>query len=126
MKSEKFLRLLSAFVNDKKLDVKTEYDWENIYYLASIHNVLGMLYVCIKNNKLDVPTEILTKLQRDFLNTSAFAMKREAIVDNLSNILAKNNIENVFIKGYVVKDYYPVFCGSIQKTLYVYLPSMRN
>ena len=67
-----------------------------------------MLYVCIKNNKLDVPTEILTKLQRDFLNTSAFAMKREAIVDNLSNILAKNNIENVFIKGYVVKDYYPV------------------
>ena len=108
MKSEKFLRLLSAFVNDKKLDAKTEYDWENIYYLASIHNVLGMLYVCIKNNELNVPTEILAKLQRDFLNTSAFAMKREAIVDNLSNILAKNNIENVFIKGYVVKDYYPV------------------
>ena len=33
MKSEKFLRLLSAFVNDKKLDVKTEYDWENIIWL---------------------------------------------------------------------------------------------
>lgn len=107
MDSKVFLDILSAFINNRKFDNKPQYDWEKIYNRAFINDVLGIVY-CVASGCEGVPDDILKKLKKGFLSTAAISAKRDIIVSEVESLLTENNIEHMFIKGYVVKDYYPV------------------
>ncbi len=102
-----FKSILNIYMSNKIFSQTKKINWENIYHLASIHNVQGIISAVIKNNELCIPGEINSKLQKDFYSTLMYSVKQENETEKLLNILNKACIPHVLTKGYVVRNYYP-------------------
>lgn len=106
--NREFFSLLSAFLNNEKLQDIKDYDWKNIAYLTDINNVEAMVYTAVKDIKEQVPEQYFLILKNIFVKTAALAFKREQALNNICSLFSSNAIEHFVVKGMVVKDYYPV------------------
>lgn len=104
-----FLDILSAYINNSKLNWEklNNIDWNNIYHFASIHNVVGIVFVELKKSNINLYTDIAEKMQRDFLMTSINSINQEREAQKLIMLLNDNNILHLLSKGYILRNYYP-------------------
>lgn len=105
-----FIDLLSSFLCKHEPIQKDNIEWNEIMKFARIHNVSGMIYLAANKLPCDYSpsTDIKKMLEKDFLVTALRAESRDNGMEALIDALNEAKIPHVLIKGYVVKNYYPV------------------
>ena len=88
---------------------REEIDWNEIYKLADIHNLIVITFSAV--NKLQgefkPPSEIYSKMKNKFLLYIQHSTVIENYAEKLINNFKKEKLDHIIIKGYVLKDYYP-------------------
>ncbi|WP_088188779.1 nucleotidyltransferase family protein [Desulfosporosinus sp. FKA] len=105
-----FISLLSAFINRQDPQQEGELIWEKIYKLSRIHSVSGILYLMAQKLRNDYQPDIvlLNKMKRDYNSTLVRSVRQEAEIKLIIEKLNAAKICHAFMKGYVIKNYYPV------------------
>ena len=104
-----FVYLLSCFLNGETPDAR-ETDWNEIYRLADIHDVGGIVASLSKLLPSDVrPQGKLRSLFNQVLGRTLQAYEKRLLAyDRIEAFLNENKIKHLYVKGAVVDDYYPV------------------
>ena len=103
-----FIRLLSSYINDDVVPIENV-DWNEIYHLGKIHSLSTMVYLSV----MKLPEEhrpdksIYDKMQFSFMNNIKWSIKRDKLLDKLNTSLNKAAIPHIYMKGYVLRHYYP-------------------
>ncbi|MFR5876140.1 MAG: nucleotidyltransferase family protein [Eubacterium sp.] len=111
MNSEKeyFIYLLSCFLNDEK-PCGQAVDWKVIYNLADNHDVAGIIAREIKLLPDDYKPKNEFKSyfnQQLGLTVKNYSVK-ELAKEKIKAFFDKNEIKHIFVKGEVIKKYYPI------------------
>ena len=108
---ETIITLLNSFIFNKAFSIDENVSWKEIYYYSKIHNIAGIIGHVINTfydncETLNDRTRLRFKDQaiKDFGKMS-LRFDQGAFV---SHELSKNNIDHVVLKGYVLRNYYPV------------------
>lgn len=106
---EYFIYLLSCFLNGENPNGKF-IEWKTIYRLSEIHGVSAV--IAREINQLESrfkPEDVLLSYFRQQLG---YTIQNSEIKDNafytLKAILNENKIDHIFVKGIIIKNYYPV------------------
>lgn len=102
------LDVLKAFVHNEKLNFDVELDWARLMELSAIHSVTGILGYMAVQNPCESTAPMLAQLKKQcFANVAVFAQRTNCAKQLLAK-LSDAEIDHVLMKGYVVRDYYPV------------------
>lgn len=106
--AEYLLHLLGAYIREEEPGIRTDTDWGKLLQLAHSHSVPGIL--CDMAMRYDLCTnEKEAAFAREIcMSTIAGFAHRAALADHFLELLAENGIDHIVMKGYVLKDYYPV------------------
>ena len=104
-----FLLLLSDYVNERKIcsiDNKN-INYEQVYHVAEIHSLLGILAAVSNKYSLTFPIELAKKMNLYLASSVMQSVNWDNLYFELSAAFEKENIRNIIVKGPVVKRYYP-------------------
>lgn len=102
------LHLLGAYLRGEPAEPGQGIDWEKLTKLAQIHNVTGTLGYMSMQYPI-CPDEAQKKTLRSLcLNTISVYARRNAMADAFAAELEKAGIDHILMKGYVLRDFYPV------------------
>ncbi len=103
-----FLALLSDYINERNVcSIDRKVDYEQIYHIAEIHSLLGILASISNKYSLAFPNELTKKLNVYLAASVIQSVKWDNLYVELTNAFEKENIRNIIVKGPVVKRYYP-------------------
>jgi hypothetical protein len=105
---EYFLELLRAAINSASpapAPVPEQVDWDRLFFLCRLHSVEGAVYYSVRD--ISMPDEIAQKFNKAYRQHSVREAVQSAEGELLMSEFEKNGIDNVFLKGYVLKKYYP-------------------
>ena len=105
-----FFALLRSFLHQTTPPKAIEVEWKKVYELARIHFLSGAVYEAIqKLNKENQPEEdLLKKFKAAFFTTCIRYEKQKKMLWEITKKLSEEKIPHIFLKGSVVKEYYPV------------------
>lgn len=105
-----FVSLLSTHLNNAVPCVQSGIDYEELYQLAGINDVMAITAnELLKPDKNDRPdTEILSKFRQQIGYTLIEFEEKEAVGRKIVDIFEQNDIDYLVVKGFVLKEYYPV------------------
>lgn len=106
--AEYLLHLLGAYLREEEPRVEENVDWIRLVQLAQIHCVTGILGYMSMTWPICPDAQMKSHLRTVCLNTIALFARRAALADAFSRMLAQNRIGHILMKGYVLRDYYPV------------------
>ena len=102
------LDVLKAFVHNEKLNFDVELDWAKLMELSAIHSVTGILDYMVVQNPCERTAPMLAALKKQcFANIAVFAQRTDCARQLLAK-LSEAGIDHMLMKGYVVRNYYPV------------------
>jgi hypothetical protein len=105
-----FIGLLSSFINGQEPKMQEKPNWEQVYKLAKIHDASRILYLMI--NKLQEEykpsQEILNRIKKEVFSTALVSEVQKKRAEVIINVLNEAQIPHIFVKGFVVKNYYPI------------------
>ena len=104
--AENFIKILSTYLNKGEVDLQ-EADWEQIFDMASAHDLCGVVYAVVNERNVCEDKEILNKLKSIFISTVRYSTLQEITLNSLVEILNKNKIRHILFKGAILRDYYP-------------------
>lgn len=104
--AEYLLHLLGAFIRQEKPRDPGALDLKRLKYLAHIHSVTGILGYMAAQHKL-FPAEGSAFRTECMATISGFS-QRAALAELFFEKLAEEGIDHILMKGFVVKDYYPI------------------
>lgn len=105
---EYLLHLLEAYLRDEKPRLQPDVDWIKLLRLSHIHSVAGILGNMAMSYDLCADEDTGAFAREICMSTIAGFAHRAALADRFLEQLAENGIDHVAMKGYVLKDYYPV------------------
>lgn len=89
---------------------QSEVDWEEIYKLANIHSMGGIVYLAVQKleeaQKPDIST--INKFKSDFFYATYRCEEQEKAYREIVELFNEEKINHLFFKGIVIRDYYPV------------------
>ena len=106
--SEYLLHLLGAWIREEESAIRPDADWYKLFRLAHIHSVPGILGNMVMNWGLCADEKHDAAAREICMSTIAGFAHRGALADLFLENLAENGIDHIVMKGYVLKDYYPV------------------
>lgn len=80
-------------------------DWKQLYKLASFHNMTALIYPVL--GTLTLPQEVLSKWTYDNNRLLAREVRQEIEYQRILDMLKKENIPFIKMKGIVTKHFYP-------------------
>ena len=105
---DEYIKLLSLYLN-KKEDSNFVIDKDKLSFFSNLskhHSLCALLYVAIKEVKVNIDAKYLTKLEEPYLlnvrKHALFDKERKELYEYLDN----NDIDYLPLKGIVLKDYY--------------------
>lgn len=105
---EYLLRLLGAFLRREEPEVRGDLDWNRLMQLGYIHNIAGILGYMAMNYPICPEERLREPLRRLCLDTIVRYANQGALVEDLSRQMAGWGIDHIFMKGVILRDYYPV------------------
>lgn len=104
------VQLLKSYMGKKRVIFPQQVDWKAVCELAVKHNVAGMLYAVIRDSSRDQNPEgiVLKKLQAHFYGAIRHSIEQDNEMSQVLEKLKQNKIVHVLMKGYVLKQCYPV------------------
>lgn len=104
--SENFIELIDSYLEGRDAQL-VDADWNKIFETAAIHNLTGMVYLCVKNKQICQDPKIIKRFEANFMATVKYSICQEVTMLSLIDILNKNKIRHILFKGFILKDYYP-------------------
>jgi len=101
-------RILGAYLREEKPEVCDYEDWNALMKLAQIHSVIGILGYMGKKYPICPDARMAGILRRQCLNTVGLFTQRQAMAETMSAELEKAGIDHILMKGYVLREFYPV------------------
>lgn len=105
-----FVSLISSYLNNKEpVSPKSEINWMKIYELSAAHNVaaiIGNQALMIKTNAPG--SDIISKFKQQIGYTVIDAAEKEDAIKEIRKIFNQKGIDFMFVKGAILRDYYPV------------------
>lgn len=106
--SEYLLHLLGAFIREAEPEIRPEADWDKLFRLAHSHSVAGILGNMVMSYDLCADGKNAAFARQVCMSTIAGFAHRGALADLFLERLAESGIDHIVMKGYVLKDCYPV------------------
>ncbi len=105
-----FISIVSSFLNSDAPEIHDDIDWKEIYRLSVMHNVTAIIANQISKIPEHLkPAEPMMKAFRQQLGYTIISYENKCnIINRLRNLFNENGISFIFVKGAVLKDYYPV------------------
>lgn len=104
-----FLDLINSQLNGKKIEqLPSEIDSKVLFDLGARHSLLVMLYYALKPFEQKISKSFLDYLKIHATKEIAKTIKKQLDVQSLIENFEKNNVKFLMLKGYWLKDYYPV------------------
>lgn len=101
------LRLMGDYLREEE-PAAADVDWNALVQLARMNSVTGVLGYLTMVGDICPDPELRRLLQDRCRQTIAGTGNRAAMAQLLSARLKDNGIRHIFMKGYVLRDYYPV------------------
>ncbi len=103
---EYFVELLRAALNSSEpLPAPPNLDWAKVFLLCRLHNVESTIYYSVK--KLKLPDEISKQFYQAFKKHTIREAVQSAESELIMTEFEKEGIDNLFLKGFVMKSLYP-------------------
>lgn len=105
-----FVSLMASHLNSIPPVSDNNIDWKKIFHLSAIHNVTAIAanQILMLSNKDNIPKDILSSFRQQMGYTVMDAQKKETAILFIKQIFMKSNIDFIFVKGAVIRNYYPV------------------
>ncbi len=100
-----FLKLLKSYICREHVSYDDNADWNKILRLAEIHSVQAILFIAV--NRLEKKPPIYDQLRKYGFSAMQTAALQEIGVREIIKAFHENQIEHTFVKGYVLRNYYP-------------------
>ena len=104
------IELLSkAIRKDNNIKIYDNVNWDNFINIATDHNIEGVIYSIINNNKdkLNISDELLERMKAFAFYTGIAQVRKIAYLDIVFKEFNDNNIPVIALKGLVVRELYP-------------------
>ena len=101
-------QLLKAFIFDEKPVLTGDPDWDEIFHYGSIHSVLGIIGYVITKYELCDDQIYAYKFESQMIGTYGSQYRKIKQMERLIEHLNENEIDHLLMKGFIVKDIYPV------------------
>lgn len=107
---EYFIRLISDFLNYRAPKVCEGVDWNEIYRLSDIHNMCAIIAneILQLEKKHQPPKNILSLFKQQLGLTIINSKEKDDLIGLIRKIFNENKIDFIFLKGAVLKEFYPV------------------
>lgn len=102
------LHLLGAYLRQEAPEPPEQLDWTKLIQLATIHNVAGILGYMAISYPICPDAALVSSLRRRCLATIAGFSQRTTLADAMVQALEEAGIDHILMKGYVLRDLYPV------------------
>ncbi len=83
-----------------------DFDWDKLYNLACHHNVVGIIEPAL--SKLNLPEDFMSKIKYHCQRLIAREARQDIEAQMIFDILKKENIPFIKLKGIALKNHYPV------------------
>ena len=102
------LHLLRAFLREETPEISDTVDWQKLLQLAQIHSVVGIVGYMGKKHPICGDSRMKAQLRSLCLNSIAVFARRNVLADAMAAELEQAGIDHILMKGYVLRDFYPV------------------
>ena len=106
--SQYLLHLLGAYIKNETPQVRREIDWYQLVKLANIHNLTGTLGYMVMTYPICPDQDLCTRLRSQCMTNLIHFANRGELASVFSGTLAEHGIDHIFMKGYVLREFYPV------------------
>ena len=106
--SEYLLSLMGDFLAGREPSCLSDVDWNKLVKLSQIHCVTGILGYLSMQYSICPDETLKNALRSGCLQTISTFAQRSAKMEQLIEELNRAGIRHILMKGYVVKDFYPV------------------
>lgn len=105
-----FVSLIYSYLNSVPPALPQNIQWKEIYKLAEINNISGIIAnEILKLDKKHQPeSSILSEFRQQIGYTVIDFEEKEKAVDAIKVFLNNLKIDHIFIKGEIIKNYYPI------------------
>ena len=105
-----FVHLLSSFVNQTEPRLENHVDWESLSHLAKIHSVGGIIAYLLETYPHGEPMDpdMKNRFGSQLYGTILLSTQKEYAMQCLMEAFDQAKIPRVLMKGYIVREYYPV------------------
>lgn len=110
LEEKSLLEILSAFLRRRKAIIPKEISWGDLYRLAKSHAVAPVLYRVVKDDldRYEIEPQLLKKMRKAYDAGLFLAVRQEYEMDFVLKELNRKKIPHVLMKGYHLRQYYPV------------------
>lgn len=106
--SHYLLYLLRAYINNIEPEAWQEINWHKLAELVNIHNLTGTLGYLTMSYPI-CPKEDLRVRLRSHCRMNLFNFANRGVLgEEFSSTLAEHGIDHVMMKGFILRDFYPV------------------
>lgn len=106
--SEYLLHLLGAYIRQEEPRSGAEIDWVKLIGLSQIHCVTGIIGYMSMMYPICTDPQLKEELRKNCMGSIALFSRRGAMAELFSRLLDENEIDHIVMKGYVLRQYYPV------------------
>lgn len=106
--SEYLLHLLGAYLRQAEPKPDPEVSWDALIALAHSHNVVGILGYMADLYPICPDPGHMEALRQYYLTTIMEFAGRSVMAEEFSQTLAEHGIDHIRMKGFVVRDFFPV------------------
>ena len=103
-----YLEILKCFLNETPFPEELKVNWPEILRLSQVHSTLGAVGSVAMANPYMADSNLRGQLRRDCLSEVHTYGQRAAQMDMRLRDFQDNGIDVLLMKGYVVKNYYPI------------------
>lgn len=100
--------ILKSFIYDEIPDTNGDFNWDEIFYYARIHSLSGIVGYVITKYSLCKDPVYAQKFEKLMINHYGYQYRRNKQMKRLIAVLNDNEIDHLLMKGYVMKDMYPI------------------
>lgn len=102
------LHLLKSFIHEKAPRKPKDINWERLEELAEIHSVGGILGYMVKQYQLCELPATVARMRARCMGSIVLFSRRASQMQHLVEKMQQEKMDHILLKGYVVKDYYPI------------------
>jgi hypothetical protein len=102
-----FIKIVNAYINNDLLVLPDDTDWEQIVKLAKIHSMCSIVAAMNHKYNFDMSKELSNKLDGYMMAAVVQSVSWDRMYKEVSEALATDKINNIVVKGPIVKRYYP-------------------
>lgn len=102
------IKLLRYVLKGDVPDLPNDVDFEKLYEFGRSHGVENMLYVGLKDLKIDVPKDVFQEFYYSYLMSIKIDTLQTMELEKIGKAFEKAGIDYIPLKGSVVKYFYPM------------------